>query len=136
MILRRYGSFYHSVQANFNPAGLTEIGFQRDRAFSVKAEDFEQSFERVRTADLVASRDGGVQRHVERAVLEQLEQSLAEKAAEAGPDGAVVVLNQRDDWPKTRERRETVLGDLENRPHFYWWIDPPLRLAIYRRRAG
>ena len=136
MILRRYGRWYHSVRPNFNPAAMTEIGFQRDRAFSLSADDFEGRYTVVAKDEVSAEADGDVQRHAERALLAKLERSLEDRVAALGPGQVVVVLNERDDWPKTRERREGVIVDGENRFHFHWWVDPPLRLAVYGVMAG
>ena len=136
MILRRYGRWYHSVCPNFNPAAMTEIGFQRDRAFSLSADDFADGYTVVTKDEVSAEADGDVQRHAERALLAKLERSLEDRVAALGPGQVVVVLNERDDWPKTRERREGVIVDGENRFHFHWWVDPPLRLAVYGVRAA
>ena len=40
MIVRRYGSWYHSVTPSFNPSAMTEIGFRRDRQHSFPADEF------------------------------------------------------------------------------------------------
>ena len=131
MILRRYGKWYHSVQPNFNPAAMTEIGFQRDRVFSVSAADFEDGFCEVTTAEVGAEADGDVQRHAERELLAKLEGVLKERVAGLGAGQVLVVLNDRVDWPKTRERREAVIVDGENRFYFHWWVDPPLRVGVF-----
>ncbi len=136
MILRRYGRRYHSVRPNFNPAAMTEVGFQRDRAFSLSADDFADGYTVVTKDEVSAEADGDVQRHAERALLAKLERSLEDRVAALGPGQVVVVLNERDDWPRTRERREGVIVDGENRFHFHWWVDPPLRVAVYGVRAG
>ena len=134
MILRRYGRWYHSVRPNFNPAAMTEIGFQRDRAFSLFADDFADGYRAVTTDEVGAKADGDVQRHAERELLAKLERALDNRVAALEPGQVLVVLNQRDDWPRTRERREAVIVDGENRFHFHWWVDPPLRLAVYGAR--
>ena len=132
MILRRYGRRYHSVRPNFNPAAMTEIGFRRDRAFSLSADDFADGYRAVTAAELGATAEGGVQRHAERELLAKLERSLTERETALGPGQVVVVLNARNDWPKTRERREAVIVDGENRFHFHWWVDPPRRIGVYQ----
>ncbi len=131
MILRRYGKWYHSVQPNFNPAAMTEIGFQRDRVFSVSAADFEGGNRAVSTEKIGAEADGDVQRHAERELLGKLEQALRDHVAALGPGQVLVVMNERTDWPKTRERREGVIVDGENRFHFHWWVDPPLKVGVF-----
>ena len=132
MILRRYGRWYHSVRPSFNPAAMTEVGFQRDRAFSLSAADFADGYRAVTAAELSATAEGDVQRDAERELLAKLERALAKRETALEPGYVAVVLNERDDWPKTRERRETVIVDGENRFHFHRWVDPPLRLGVYR----
>ena len=131
MILRRYGRLYHGVRPSFNPAAMTEIGFQRDRTFSISAADFESDYRPVITDGVSAEADGDVQRHAERELLAKLEQALEDRAAALEPGQVLVVLNERDEWPKTRERREAVIVGGENRFHFHWWVDPPLRVGVY-----
>lgn len=131
MILRRYGKWYHSVQPNFNPAAMTEIGFQRDRVFSVSAADFDGGYRAVDTEEISAEAAGDVQRHAERELLGKLEQALRDHVAALGSGQVLVVMNERTDWPKTRERREAVIVDGENRFHFHWWVDPPLKVGVF-----
>ncbi|MDE2795774.1 MAG: hypothetical protein OXL34_13220 [Gemmatimonadota bacterium] len=135
MILRRYGKWYHSVEPNFNPAAMTEIGFQRDRVFSVSAADFDDGYRVVTTDEVGAEADGDVQRHAERKLLRRLEDALRERVAALEAGQVLVVLNERTDWPKTRERRDKVIVDGENRFHFHWWVDPPLRVGVFAGEA-
>lgn len=135
MILRRYGKWYHSVEPNFNPAAMTEIGFQRDRVFSVSVGDFEDGYSAVATHDVGAEADGDVQRHAERELLAGLERALTDHVGELEPGQVLVVLNDRTDWPKTRERREAVIVEGENRFYFHWWVDPPLRVGVFEAKA-
>lgn len=134
MILKRYGAFYHSVKPNFNPTAITEIGFLRDREFSIRVSDFDSGYQPGETVALAAEADADVQRHAEKALLTKLEDALQERVAGLVPGQLLVVANERDDWPKTRERREAVIVEGENRFHFHWWVDPPLRLAIHDAR--
>ena len=136
MILKRYGNAYHSVQPNFNPAGITEIGFRRDRAFTVAADDFEEAYERLGVDELCAEAEGPVQRQAEKVLLRELEEVLARRVGELDGDGLLVVVNGANDWPKTREKREVVREDVHNRYHFRWWIDPPLKVALWRKRGA
>ncbi len=135
MILRRYGKWYHSVEPNFNPAAMTEIGFQRDRVFSVSAGDFEDGYRAVATDEVGAEADGEVQRHAERELLGRLEGALRDRVAALDAGQVLVVLNDRTDWPKTRERREAVIVEGENRFYFHWWVDPPLRVGVFEAKA-
>jgi hypothetical protein len=132
MILKQYGTTYQSVDINFNSTAMTEVGFRRDREFSMPVEEFEAGYTKVSETELRAEASGIVQGEVEEEVLAELETSLraADDALEA--DHVLVVLNDRDDQPKTRERRESVIVDGENRFEFHWSIDPPLRVAVYR----
>ena len=134
MILRRYGRAFHSVEPNFNPTGITEIGFRRDRRFSCSADEFEDGWERVEGAELRADAAGEVQRDAERALLRRLGKALGDKGSALAEGDVLVVESGRDDWPKTRERKEVVAERLDNRFHFHWWVEPPLRVAVYRRR--
>lgn len=133
MILKRYGKVYHSVEPNFNPAGMTEIGFQRDRAFSMSADEFDQAYQRLTTDELQAEAKGPVQRETEQVLLRDLEEALAGRLAALGDDQVLVVTNSAGDWPKTRDEREVVEEDLHNRFHFRCRVDPPLKVAVYRR---
>ena len=131
MIVRRYGKWYHSVQPNFNPTAMTEIGFQRDRVFSIAAAELEDGYRELEAGELGADANAEVQRDAERTLLADLESSLRDWAARLESGQLLVVKNGRGDWPKTRERREAVIVDGENRFHFHWWVDPPLRVGIY-----
>lgn len=135
MILKRYGRAYHSVEPNFNPAGMTEIGFQRDQAFAMSADEFDEAYERLTTDELQAEAKGPVQRETEQVLLRNLEEALAGRLAALGDEQVLVVTNGAGDWPKTREEREVVQDDLHNRFHFRCWVAPPLKVAVYRRRA-
>lgn len=132
MILRQYGTSYQSVETNFNSTAMTEVGFRRDREFTISVEDFENGYEKVSESELVAEASGSVQGEVEEEVLSKLEASLRAAADGLEEGHVLVVLNDRDDQPKTRERRETVAVAGETRFQFHWWIDPPLRVAVFR----
>lgn len=134
MILRRYGNAYHSVEPNFNPAALTEIGFRRNRRFSVSVADFKEQWERIDRIGLEAEAQGKVQRETEWAMLQQLETALGDKVSALTEGDVLVVESGRDDWPKTCERKEVVADGLDNRFHFRWWVEPALKVAVYRRR--
>ena len=136
MILRRYGNAYHRVEPNFNPTAITEIGFQRDRRLSIPVADFEAEWERIDGDEVSAEADETVQREAERLLLRRLEEALREKLTKLAEGEALVVESGRDDWPKTRERKEVVAEALDNRFHFHWWVEPALKVAVYRRRQG
>ena len=134
MILRRYGSWYHSVRTNFNPSALTEIGFQRDRALSLSASDLEAKYKSVADHEVVAEAGGDVQRYAERDLLARMDEAVGRRVAALDPGQILVVRNERDDWPRTRERREAVVVGGENRLRFQWSVEPPLRLGVYAER--
>lgn len=136
MIVRRYGRYYHSVTPSFNPTAMTEIGFRRDRRHSISAEEFSGGYRLVEAGEVDAEADAPVQRDAERALLATLERALHEWVDRMEPDQVLVVLNERDEWPKTRERREGIVVDGENRFYFHWWVDPPLRVGIYEPGQG
>jgi hypothetical protein len=136
MILKRYGTSYQSVESNFNSRALTEIAFRRDRAFSIPVEEFEASYEKVDERALTAETEGKVHDEVEEDLLEVLEAGLKELLESLG-EGEVLVVEstESEDYPKTRDRKKNVVVDGENRLYFYWWVDPPLRMGVYRKRG-
>jgi len=131
MIVRRYGTWYHSVTPSFNPAAMTEIGFRRDHRHSIAADDFAGEYHLVEAGEVDAEADAPVQRDAERTLLANLERALDEWVDRLQSGQVLVVLNERDDWPKTRERREGVIVDGENRFYFHWWVDPVLKVGVY-----
>ncbi len=135
MILRRYGSAYHSVDPAFKPAALTEIGFRRNHAFSATAADFSDSHVQVAVRELTATAEGDIQRKAEAQLLGRLEQALLEEDGKLANGQALVVLNDRGDWPKTRERRDVVADGEANRFRFRWSVEPPLRVGVFARHG-
>lgn len=135
MILRRYGSAYHSVDPAFEPAALTEIGFRRNHAYSFAAAEFDRTYVEVAVRDLSAKAEGEVQRQAEAELLAGLKEALAEEAAGLADGQALVVLNGRGDWPKTRERREVAAGGGDNSFRFRCWVEPALRVGVFARRG-
>ena len=135
MIIRRYGAAWHSVVPNFNPAAMTEIGFRRDHRLSIRAARFQDDYRLLAEAEVVAEAEAPVQRDAERTVLARMERALEERVAALGPDELLAVLNERGEWPRTRERREGVIVEGENRFQFHWWVEPPLRVAVYAARS-
>ena len=64
-----------------------------------------------------------------------MEEELLGIDAELGDDEVLLVENQRGvDEPRFREKKETHVVEGENRLHFIWWVDPPLKVGVYRRR--
>ncbi len=134
MLLRRYGTTIQSVELNFDPVALTEFGFRRDRAFSLPWEEFEAGYEKLRESSLNAEAQGSVQTETEQLVLDRVEASLRELEGTLEEGEVLVVESEAGvDFPKLRERKQGIIVDGENRIHFHWWVDPPLRIGIYRR---
>jgi len=133
MLLRRYGTALHSVLPDFDPRAMTEVRFRRDRETSIPAEEFESRYEKVREAELTAESEGAVQTEAEQEVLDTLEGRLSEVLGGLDEgEVAVVESEQGVDFPKLRERKEGVIVKGENRLYFHWWVDPPLRVGVYR----
>jgi hypothetical protein len=136
MILKLYGTAYQSVQPNFNPRGLTEIGFKRDRAHSIAAEDFAAAYQKTREVALGAETEGEVHDSAEDALLKKLEAAVGELLRDLKEGEVLVVESQEgEDHPKTRDRKKNVVVEGANRLYFYWWIEPPLRLGVYRKKT-
>lgn len=135
MILKQYGTSYHSVEMNFNSRALTEVGFRRDRVFSVPVEDFEATYEKVMEKAFAPETEGDVHDQVEQDLLTALEASVEGAVADLG-DGEILVFENQEgeDYPKTRDTKKKVVVDGENRLYFYWRVDPPLRLGVYRKK--
>jgi len=137
MILKKYGTSFQSVVPNFNPRALTEIAFRRDRSFSIPVEDFQASYEKVDETSITAETEGDVQDQAEQALMSALKERLEEMEASLGEEGVLVVESQEgEDYPKTRDRKKKVIVEGENRLYFYWWVEPPLRLGVYRKKEG
>lgn len=136
MILKQYGTSYQSVETNFNSRALTEIAFRRDRAFSISTEEFEAAYEKVEERAFSPQTEGKVHDAAEDALLKALDAEIGEALA-ALEQGQILVVESREgaDHPKTRDRKQNVVVDGENRLYFYWRIEPALRLGVYRKKA-
>jgi len=137
MILKHYGTSYQSVESNFNSRALNEIGFRRDRVFSIPAEEFDASYEKVGEEILTAESDGDVHDEAEAALLDSLKEKL-DGLLGGLEEGSVLVVESREgeDYPKTKDKKKNIVVEGENRLYFHWWIDPPLRLGIYRKTGS
>lgn len=137
MILRRYGDTVQSVELNFDARAISEVGFRRDRALSLDAEEFDDNYEKVEERSLATTAESSVQDEGERALLDELEEKVRALEGELDEDQVLLVENTTDDYPKTRDVKKEVVVDGKNRLHFSWRVEPPLRLGIYRRtRSG
>lgn len=135
MILRKYGNRVLSVTPNFDARAMTEIGFMRDGAVQLSADEFDAKYSRVDLRELTAESKGDVQGDVEEAVLASLQQQLEALDASLDARSVLVVENAAGvDQAKTRGRQTTIVVEGENRLVFEFSIDPPLRVGIYRER--
>ncbi|MEX0891375.1 MAG: hypothetical protein WEB88_04335 [Gemmatimonadota bacterium] len=136
MILRRYGTAYHSVEPDFNSKAMNEVGFRRDGTLSIPVEEFEEGFERRDGGEITGKSEGDVQIEAEERLLEQL---LADLRAleEQVPEGGYLVVESETgkDWPRLRSTQRTTVVGHENRLHFTWGVEPPLRAAVYAPRS-
>ena len=136
MILRRYGSSVQSVETNFDARALTEIGFRRDGRFSSPSEAFEREYAKVEERSFTATSEGPVQDEAERALLADLEEQLGAFLGELG-EGEVLLVESEPghDHPKTHCQQKTVAEGGDNRLHFRFTVEPPLRVGRYRREG-
>jgi hypothetical protein len=136
MILKRYGTTVQSVEINFDARAMTEVGFRRDRQFSIPSAEFDSQYELVDSLELKSKADGDVQDEAERALLAGLEAQLRDLDARL-PEGEVLLIENEQgvDYPKTVDEKKNVIVEGQNRLHFYWQIEPPLRLGRYRKRS-
>lgn len=134
MIVRRYGTTVHSVQPDFDANAMNEIGFRRDNAWSMPADAFLAGYERTESHELTAVKEGPVQSECEAALLRSLHEQLMAVHDAAGDGVLLVESEQGTDYPKTRHTQSTHVVEDENRLHFRYRVEPPLRVAVYRRR--
>jgi|GEM_PF-206289 len=136
-LLRRVGDRLRGVEPRFDARALSEIGFHAVGRGDEEAERFDARMVQVREVFLEAASDGPVQSDAEALLLDRLRASLDACLADLAEGEVAVVESQSGvDWPKTRERRKDVIVDGENRFHFHWRVEPPLRISIYRGREG
>ncbi|HEX6134893.1 MAG TPA: hypothetical protein VFZ24_13085 [Longimicrobiales bacterium] len=135
MIAKRYGTKVQSVKPNFDARAMNEIGFQRDNEWSEPAEEFFETYEKVETHELTAAAEGDVQGAAEEKLLESLESQLLAVAKTVGDGGVLLVESEQGvDYPKTRHTQTTQVVGSENRLYFRFTVEPPLRVAVYRKR--
>lgn len=130
MIIRRYGTRFHSVSLAFDPAAMTEVGFRRDGNQEWDAEEFLAGHEMIREESVMAEASDVVQEAAERVMLGSLEQKVNEILA-ALEDGQFLSVESKVgvDYPRTRYDRPTT-GERE----FTYTLDKPLRLGIWAKR--
>jgi len=132
MIYRRYGAAFHSVRPEFDARALTEVGFRRDRASSIRVEELESKYRAGARHDLSPTADGDVQDATEILLLDRLLSELSAVWAGLDPGEILVVENDRGrDHPKTRQVTRHVISNGENRLRFQYSLAPPLRVRVY-----
>jgi hypothetical protein len=135
MILKRYGEKLHSVRPNFDANAMTEVSFMRDKEAEFTIQEFDAEFEQSEERALTASSEGHVKSLAEHAALHYLEEQVLDLEEQVRAHAVLVVENATGaDAPKTRSTQRTLVEEGENRLHFTFRIEPPLRLGTYRRR--
>jgi hypothetical protein len=136
-VFRLYGSTYQSVGFEFEAKALNEVGFRRDREASIPAEELEERYEPIETVELVSDAQGNVQNETEQLLLDRLLEKAETAIAKLPEGGIAVVENERGgrDQPKPRQKIGNVVERGENRLHFEYTIDPPLRITLYAPRG-
>lgn len=133
MIFRRYGTTYQSVDMDFAAEALSEIGFRRNRQESIPADDLEDRYDHMETVELTAEAEGYVQNDTEQVLLDRLRDKVEEQLARLPEGGILLVENDKGhDYPRTHQETRKVVERGENRLHFAYSMDPPLRVALYR----
>lgn len=136
MIFRRYGTTYQSVVMDFDANALNEIAFRRDREQSIPAAEFDARYQVVETLELATDASGPVQSETEQRMLDDLGARVNEIVARLGSGEVLVVENEQGhDYPKPRQQTKNVVVEGENRLHFEYTMEPPLRVTV-RRPAG
>jgi hypothetical protein len=134
LIARQYGTKVHSVEPNFDAHAMNEIGFRRDNEWSMPTDEFFAEYEKSEAHELTAAAEGEVQNETEDALLHSLHEQLMAVAESAGDGVLLVESAQGTDYPKTRHVQTTQLVAGANRLFFRFTVEPPLRVAVYRRR--
>jgi hypothetical protein len=134
VIAKRYGTRVQSVRPNFDANAMNEIGFQRDNEWVEPADDFFEQYEKVETHELTAAAEGDVQGEAEEKLLHSLEEQLLAVAKTVGDGVLLIESEQGVDYPKTRHTQTSQVVGHENRFFFRFTVEPPLRVAIYRKR--
>jgi hypothetical protein len=130
MIIRRYGTRFHSVSLDFDPAAMTEVGFRRDGEREWAAEEFLADHEMVREEEIMAEFTDPVQEAAERMMLDALEEKV-NTIHDALGEGQYLSVESKTgvDYPRTRYDRPTT-GDKA----FTYTLDRPLRLGIWQKK--
>ncbi|MGB1656626.1 MAG: hypothetical protein ACPHQP_01055 [Longimicrobiales bacterium] len=133
----RYGNNFQSVSFEFEAKALNEVGFRRDRESTFPVDDLAEGYDLLETVEMTAEAEGDVQSETEQLLLDRLKEQ-AQAAVDSLPEGGIaVVANERGgrDQPKPRQTIGNVVVEGENRLHFTYHVDPPLRLELYRAKG-
>jgi hypothetical protein len=133
----RYGNNFQSVSFEFEAKALNEVGFRRDRESTFPVDDLAEGYDLLETVGMTAEAEGDVQSETEQLLLDRLKEQ-AQAAVDSLPEGGIaVVANERGgrDQPKPRQTIGNVVVEGENRLHFTYHVDPPLRLELYRAKG-
>jgi hypothetical protein len=135
-VFRRYGSTYQSVSFEFEGNALNEVGFRRTRETSIPVDDFESGYELIETVELTSEAEGAVQSETEQLLLDRLLEK-AQVAIESLPVAGIAIVENEGgrDQPKPRQKISNVIVRGENKLHFNYRIDPPLRISSYRLKG-
>jgi predicted DsbA family dithiol-disulfide isomerase len=135
VIAKRYGSKVQSVTPNFDARAMNEIGFRRDNEWSIDKDEFEESYQQLESHELTAAAEGDVQGEAEEKLLESLQAQLLAVEKTVADDGVLMIESEQGlDYPKTRHTQTNQLVGNENRLFFRFTVEPPLRVAVYRKR--
>jgi hypothetical protein len=133
MMVRRYGAQVRSVDPDFDPHVLNEIAFRRNGEWSLPSVEFFDRYEKVESHALTAAADGDVQNIVKQNLLHSLREQLVAVSRSVGADAVLLIESEQDDYPKTRQKQTTQLVE-GHRLFFRFTVEPPLRVAVYRKR--
>lgn len=135
-IFRLYGSSYQSVTFEFEAKALNEVGFRRDHEESFPADELGERYEHIETLHLQTEAEGSVQSETEQLLLDRLLEESRAAVARLPEGGIAIVENERGgrDQPKPKQKISNVVERGENKLHFHYSVEPPLRVALYRPR--
>ena len=132
MIIRRYGTRFHSVSLDFDPAAMTEVGFRKDGEREWNADEFLAVYHLVRETEIIAESSDPVQEKAEREMLEALEAKFNEIHDALGEDQFLSIESKTGvDYPRTRYDRPTT-GERA----FTYTLDQPLKLGVWEKRPA
>ena len=137
MLCREYRISYQSVDIGFDARALNDIGFRRNRELSVPEAEFPDLYAKVDSIEVQTEADGPVQYETKQVLSDRLRAKVEELLARLPEGGVLVVENELGhDYPKTRQLTKNGIEDGENRLHFEYTMEPPLRLTLFRPRAN